>query len=67
MVLNNSRLWITGGTSETVKGDLEPIKDTEIVFDKDEKPLRVTDLFAPTTGHAIVLGIMFNFILINMV
>ena len=51
MVLNNSRLWVTGGT---VKGEL--IKDTEIIFDVDEKPIRVTDLFAPTTGHAIVLG-----------
>ena len=52
MVLNNSLLWVTGGT---VKGEL--IKDTEIVFDMDEKPIRVTDLFAATTGHAIVLGI----------
>ena len=52
VVLNNSLLWVTGGT---VKGEL--IKDTEIVFDMDKKPIRVTDLFAATTGHAIVLGI----------
>ena len=52
VVLNNSLLWVTGGT---VKGEL--IKDTEIVFDDmDKKPIRVTDLFAATTGHAIVLG-----------
>ena len=51
VVLNNSLLWVTGGT---VKGEL--IKDTEIVFDIDKKPIRVTDLFAATTGHAIVLG-----------
>ena len=60
VVLNNSRLWVTGGT---VDGEL--IKDTEIIFDVYEKPIRVTDLFAPTTGHAIVLG-MFNFIIKNM-
>ena len=56
VVLNNSLLWVTGGT---VKGEL--IKDTEIVFDMDEKPIRVTDLFAATTGHAIVLGIFWLF------